>query len=194
MVLQLSVWGNIRSIRCNNNVTYDHNAIPTATGVDPIPQNFTVSYTPVQQTANLIVEGKTVETVTGGSDSKISFNATDKDLHKSGYDYEVSAPDGKSYGSLAEALKAVPNYDHNDLTNGLDATPQNFTVVYTKNKDKENPSIPHDKDQQGSNKHVSGQKFGSFGERIEQYGLLGAILLAIPTLIFLGLKKLKKKA
>lgn len=176
------------------NVTYDHNAIPTATGVDPIPQNFTVSYTPVQQTANLIVEGKTVETVTGGSDSKISFNATDKDLHKSGYDYEVAAPDGKSYGSLAEALKAVPNYDHNDLTNGLDATPQNFTVVYTKNKDKENPSIPHDKDQQGSNKHVNGQKFGSFGERIEQYGLLGAILLAIPALIFLVLKKLKKEA
>lgn len=107
---------------------------------------------------------------------------------------EVAAPDGKSYGSLAEALKAVPNYDHNDLTNGLDATPQNFTVVYTKNKDKENPSIPHDKDQQGSNKHVNGQKFVSFGERIEQYGLLGAILLAIPALIFLGLKKLKKEA
>ncbi|GAB2021588.1 hypothetical protein RyT2_06620 [Pseudolactococcus yaeyamensis] len=176
------------------NVTYDHNAIPTSTGIDPTPQNFTVSYTPVKQTANLIVDGKTFETVTGDSDSKLMFKTTDNDLYKNGYTYKVTASNGKVYNSLAEALKAVSTYDHNDLTNGLDATPQNFTVVYTKNKDKESPSIPHDKGQQDSNKHVSGQKIGSFGERIEQYGLLGAILLAIPALIFLGLKKLKKKA
>lgn len=94
-----------------------------------------------------------------------------------------------SYNSLAEALKAIGSYDHNDLTDDQDTTPQNFIVVYTKNqdKDKENPSVPP---AQGTDGH----EFGSFGEKIEQYGLLSALLLTIPILIFLGLNKLKKKS
>lgn len=169
-----------------NNPTYDDNAIPTDTGIDPIPQNFTVTYKPVKQTANLIVDGKTLDTVTGDSDSKLTFNKTDNDLYRSGYTYKVTASNGEVYQSLAEALKAVPTYDHNDLTDGTDATPQNFIVVYTKNKDDEGPSIPP---AQGP----EGHELGTFGEKINQYSLLGAILLVIPILILLGFKKMKKK-
>ncbi|GAX47507.1 beta strand repeat-containing protein [Pseudolactococcus reticulitermitis] len=181
-----------------NNPSYDANAIPTDTGLDPTPQNFTVTYKPVKQTANLIVDGKTLDTVTGDSDSKLTFNQTDNDLYRSGYTYQVTASNGKVYQSLAEALKAVSTFDHNDLTDGTDATPQNFIVVYTKNKDTETPPTPstppHGQDQQAPNQEGGGQDFGTFGERITQYGLLGAILIAIPILIFLGLKKRKKKS
>ena len=169
-----------------NNPTYDDNAIPTDTGIDSIPQNFTVTYKPVKQTANLIVDGKTLDTVTGDSDSKLTFNKIDNDLYRSGYTYKVTASNGEVYQSLAEALKAVPTYDHNDLTDGTDATPQNFIVVYTKNKDDEGPSIPP---AQGP----EGHELGTFGEKINQYSLLGAILLVIPILILLGFKKMKKK-
>lgn len=172
-----------------NNPTYDANAIDSTTGIDATPQNFMVTYTPVKQTANLIVNGKIFDTVTGDSDSKLIFNKTDNDLYQSGYTYKVTAPNGKVYNSLAEALKAIGSYDHNDLTDDQDTTPQNFIVVYTKNqdKDKENPSVPP---AQGTDGH----EFGSFGEKIEQYGLLSALLLTIPILIFLGLNKLKKKS
>jgi large repetitive protein len=106
---------------------YDHNDL--IDDKDVTPQNFTVNYTPVKQTANLMVGGKLLETVTGDSDAKLTFKTTDTDLYRSGYTYKVTASNGQVYQSLAEALKAIATYDHNDLTNGKDMSPQNFTIL-----------------------------------------------------------------
>lgn len=162
-------------------------------GKDETPQNFTVNYTAVKQTANLIVDGKTVETTTGDSDSTLSFKATDKDLHKSGYTYKVTAPNGKTYGTLSEALKVISVYDHNDLTKGKDASPQNFIVVYAKNKDGGNPFTPNNQNQNGSDQDANGNNFGNFGEIVQQYGLLGAIILTLAILSIVLKKILGKK-
>ncbi len=161
---------------------YDHNDL--IDDKDVTPQNFTVNYTPVKQTANLMVGGKLLETVTGDSDAKLTFKTTDTDLYRSGYTYKVTASNGQVYQSLEEALKAIATYDHNDLTNGKDMSPQNFTIVYTKTQTPTTPPA------QGP----EGHEFGTFGEKIEQYGLVGAILLTLLILTFIAKKLLKRKA
>ncbi|SJZ64058.1 hypothetical protein SAMN02745116_01022 [Pilibacter termitis] len=123
----------------DNYSLYDHTAIATSganAGIDTNPQKFVVSYTALEQTVNLITKDdptgdKTIESVTGDSDTKITLTKTDNDLKRTGYTYQVQAPDGKDYATLSAALKANPDYDHNDLTNGVDSSPQNFIVTYT---------------------------------------------------------------
>ncbi|MBC6499341.1 hypothetical protein H7R52_12005 [Weissella confusa] len=71
-----------------------------------------------------------VESVTGGTDSKIAFTATDSTLAKTGYTYNVTGADGKTYDTLSAALAATPNYDNtsNDGDTDATATPSGYRL------------------------------------------------------------------
>lgn len=110
-------------------------------------QNSTIVLKADKQTATLkqVVNAKTsdVESVTGGTDSKIAFTATDSTLAKTGYTYNVTGADGKTYDTLSAALAATPNYDNTSNDGDTDATAQVFTVNYT---DTQAPTISTGKD------------------------------------------------
>ena len=110
-------------------------------------QNSTIVLKADKQTATLkqVVNAKTsdVESVTGGTDSKIAFTATDSTLAKTGYTYNVIGADGKTYDTLSAALAATPNYDNTSNDGDTDATAQVFTVNYT---DTQAPTISTGKD------------------------------------------------
>lgn len=110
-------------------------------------QNSTIVLKADKQTATLkqVVNAKTsdVESVTGGTDSKIAFTATDSSLAKTGYTYNVTGADGKTYDTLSAALAATPNYDNTSNDGDTDATAQVFTVNYT---DTQAPTISTGKD------------------------------------------------
>ncbi|MHC8519083.1 hypothetical protein [Weissella confusa] len=110
-------------------------------------QNSTIVLKADKQTATLkqVVNAKTsdVESVTGGTDSKIAFTATDSTLAKTGYTYNVTGADGKTYDTLSAALAATSNYDNTSNDGDTDATAQVFTVNYT---DTQAPTISTGKD------------------------------------------------
>ncbi|MCW0926099.1 lectin-like domain-containing protein [Weissella sp. LMG 11983] len=110
-------------------------------------QNSTIVLKADKQTATLkqVVNAKTsdVESVTGGTDSKIAFGATDATLAKTGYTYNVTGADGKTYDTLSAALAATPNYDNTSNDGDTDAKAQVFTVNYT---DTQAPTISTGKD------------------------------------------------
>ncbi|WP_270322106.1 lectin-like domain-containing protein [Weissella confusa] len=110
-------------------------------------QNSTIVLKADKQTATLkqVVNATTsdVESVTGGTDSKIAFTSTDSTLAKTGYTYNVTGADGKTYDTLSAALAATPNYDNTSNDGDTDATAQVFTVNYT---DTQAPTISTGKD------------------------------------------------
>ena len=110
-------------------------------------QNSTIVLKADKQTATLkqVVNATTsdVESVTGGTDSKIAFASTDSTLAKTGYTYNVTGADGKTYDALSAALAATPNYDNTSNDGDTDATAQVFTVNYT---DTQAPTISTGKD------------------------------------------------
>ena len=110
-------------------------------------QNSTIVLKADKQTATLkqVVNATTsdVESVTGGTDSKIAFASTDSTLAKTGYTYNVTGADGKTYDTLSAALAATPNYDNTSNDGDTDATAQVFTVNYT---DTQAPTISTGKD------------------------------------------------
>ncbi|OJF03999.1 hypothetical protein BKY29_03090 [Weissella confusa] len=110
-------------------------------------QNSTIVLKADKQTATLkqVINATTsdVESVTGGTDSKIAFAATDSTLAKTGYTYNVTGPDGATYDTLTAALAATPNYDKDNNDGDTDAKAQVFTVNYT---DTQAPTISTGKD------------------------------------------------
>lgn len=110
-------------------------------------QNSTIVLKADKQTATLkqVVNATSsdVESVTGGTDSKIAFASTDSTLAKTGYTYNVTGADGKTYDTLSAALAATPNYDNTSNDGDTDATAQVFTVNYT---DTQAPTISTGKD------------------------------------------------
>lgn len=119
------------------NATYNNNTIASGQA-DSNPQVFTLSYTPSSQTAILQTDAtdpagaQTVDTRNGVTAQAISFLKTDSDLARSGYSYQVLAPNNKSYDTLADALAADGVYDATaNGTSTTDSEPQTFIVSYT---------------------------------------------------------------
>ena len=121
------------------NATYNNNDVPIGQA-DSNPQVFTVSYLASSQTAILQTDAtdptaaQTTDTQKGLTAQKITFLKSDADLVRPGYSYQVKAPNGTSYPSLAAALSADGTYDHTaNGTSSNDSVPQIFTVSYTAN-------------------------------------------------------------
>ncbi len=125
--------------------TWDTTANPPGATSDSQPQVWTVNYQGGNQIVNLVrnsADGRgptgTVESPTGPSGSRITFNSTDTTLAVAGYTYTVDVYNGTGtrvggpYNSLSAALTAQPNYDANQVpAGGTDSEQQRFQVNYT---------------------------------------------------------------
>ena len=118
-----------------------NNGDNSQTQTDLSHQTMSVSYTADFQAAKIVVDAQnapsqynenlTVETQDGVTDVPILFQTTDATLMTQGYDYQINAPNGQTYDTLTEAIKANPTYDDTNNTGGIDSAEQIFTVVYT---------------------------------------------------------------
>lgn len=83
-----------------------------------------------KEQAILNVEGKEQETIWNFANEDIGFEAKDEDLLRIGEGYTVEGPDGKSYDSLAEAVKANPIFIDDKIDESTDSKPQIFSIAY----------------------------------------------------------------
>ena len=178
------------------NGKFDSN--PSINGVDNQVQVFLLSYTSVNQVANIVLKnapGKPandiIETIHGQTNQNLRFTTTDSNLAQTGYSYLVLAPNGQTYQSLNSALLSYSKFAAEDAKDGK-PVPQNFVIIYTKDKATQTASNPNNT-KTGDLGHEGEQNNSLFSE-IGLFELLATALSAIGVKWFRWKKKVSVSA